>query len=154
MKEFAAWQIKKLGLPTAKYAFANSFEELKEAVKEIGVPCGIKLARGRCSVKGQSLCRSFDDVEASWQEAIKGGRGKSTRVIVEEFIHFDSEITLLTVRSSIGTAYCPQIGHVQKDGDYIQSWQPHPMTEEQIIESPGNCQKNHRCTWRLWLIRS
>ncbi len=123
-----------LGLPTAKYAFANSFEELKEAVKEIGVPCVIKPLMSS-SGKGQSLCRSFDDVEASWQEAIEGGRGKSTRVIVEEFIHFDSEITLLTVRSSIGTAYCPPIGHVQKDGDYIQSWQPHPMTEEQIIES-------------------
>lgn len=123
-----------LGLPTAKYAFANSLEELKEAVKEIGVPCVIKPLMSS-SGKGQSLCRSFDDVEASWQEAIEGGRGKSTRVIVEEFIRFDSEITLLTVRSASGTAYCPPIGHVQKDGDYIQSWQPHPMTEEQIKES-------------------
>ncbi|TWI59730.1 formate-dependent phosphoribosylglycinamide formyltransferase [Halalkalibacter nanhaiisediminis] len=123
-----------LGLPTAKYAFANSLEELKEAVKEIGVPCVIKPLMSS-SGKGQSLCRSFDDVEASWQEAIEGGRGKSTRVIVEEFIHFDSEITLLTVRSASGTAYCPPIGHVQKDGDYIQSWQPHPMSEEQIKES-------------------
>lgn len=123
-----------LDLPTANYAFANSFEELKEAVKEIGIPCVIKPLMSS-SGKGQSLCRSFDDVEASWQEAMEGGRGKSTRVIVEEFIRFESEITLLTVRSASGTAYCPPIGHVQKDGDYIQSWQPHPMTEEHISES-------------------
>ncbi|WP_368504352.1 formate-dependent phosphoribosylglycinamide formyltransferase [Alkalihalophilus sp. As8PL] len=123
-----------LNVPTANYEFANSFEELQEAVRIIGTPCVIKPLMSS-SGKGQSLCRSFDDVESSWKEAIEGGRGKSIRVIVEEFIEFDSEITLLTVRSVSGTAYCAPIGHVQKGGDYIQSWQPHAMSEEQIIES-------------------
>ncbi|WP_209124664.1 formate-dependent phosphoribosylglycinamide formyltransferase [Alkalihalobacillus sp. BA299] len=123
-----------LGLPTAKYAFANTLSELEEAVKEIGTPCVIKPIMSS-SGKGQSVCRSLDDIEKSWNEAIEGGRGKQERVIVEEFIHFDSEITLLTVRSISGTAYCPPIGHVQKDGDYIESWQPHQMTKAQITES-------------------
>ncbi|MDV2884971.1 formate-dependent phosphoribosylglycinamide formyltransferase [Alkalihalophilus pseudofirmus] len=123
-----------LGLPTANYAFADSLEELKEAVAEIGTPCVIKPLMSS-SGKGQTLCKTFDDVESSWNEAIEGGRGKSTRVIVEEFIHFDSEITLLTVRSVSGTSYCAPIGHVQKGGDYIQSWQPHQMSAAQIEES-------------------
>ncbi|WP_216827711.1 formate-dependent phosphoribosylglycinamide formyltransferase [Alkalihalobacterium elongatum] len=123
-----------LGLPTAKYAFANTLTELKEAVEVIGTPCVIKPIMSS-SGKGQSVCRSIDDIEKSWNEAIEGGRGNQARVIVEEFIHFDSEITLLTVRSVSGTSYCAPIGHVQKDGDYIESWQPHQMTSEQIIES-------------------
>ena len=123
-----------LGLLTAKYKFANTLEELKNAVQEIGTPCVIKPIMSS-SGKGQSVCRSIEDVETSWNEAISGGRAKKTRVIVEEFIHFDSEITLLTVRSASGTAYCAPIGHVQKDGDYIESWQPHHMTAEQITDS-------------------
>jgi phosphoribosylglycinamide formyltransferase 2 len=123
-----------LGLPTAKYAFANTLEELNEAVREIGVPCVIKPIMSS-SGKGQSVCHSFDKVEQSWNEAITGGRANKNRVIVEEFIHFDSEITLLTVRSSSGTSFCPPIGHVQKDGDYIESWQPHEMSEEQLLEA-------------------
>jgi phosphoribosylglycinamide formyltransferase 2 len=123
-----------LGLPTAGYEFANSFEELKEAVRKIGTPCVIKPLMSS-SGKGQSVCRSEEEIEVSWNMALEGARGKSTRVIVEEFITFDSEITLLTVRSVSGTSYCAPIGHVQKDGDYIQSWQPHQMSEEQIVES-------------------
>ncbi|GAE36738.1 formate-dependent phosphoribosylglycinamide formyltransferase [Halalkalibacter akibai] len=123
-----------LDLPTAGYEFANSYEELQEAVAKIGTPCVIKPLMSS-SGKGQSLCRSIDDIENSWNIALEGARGKSTRVIVEEFIHFDSEITLLTVRSVSGTSYCQPIGHVQKDGDYIESWQPHQMTKEQIAES-------------------
>ncbi|MDT8862929.1 formate-dependent phosphoribosylglycinamide formyltransferase [Alkalihalobacillus sp. MEB130] len=123
-----------LGLPTAGYEFADSLEELKVAVSKIGTPCVIKPLMSS-SGKGQSVCRSEEEVETSWNLAIEGARGKSTRVIVEEFIKFDSEITLLTVRSVSGTSYCPPIGHVQKDGDYIQSWQPHQMTEEQVMES-------------------
>ncbi|OLS37001.1 phosphoribosylglycinamide formyltransferase 2 [Alkalihalophilus pseudofirmus] len=123
-----------LGLPTANYAFADSLEELKKAVAEIGTPCVIKPLMSS-SGKGQTLCKTFGEVESSWNEAIEGGRGKSTRVIVEEFIHFDSEITLLTVRSVSGTSYCAPIGHVQKGGDYIQSWQPHQMSAAQIEES-------------------
>ncbi|WP_332695662.1 formate-dependent phosphoribosylglycinamide formyltransferase [Halalkalibacter lacteus] len=124
----------KLGLPTAGYEFANSYKELKEAVQKIGVPCVIKPLMSS-SGKGQSLCRSVDDIEMSWDIALEGGRGKSARVIVEEFVHFESEITLLTVRSVSGTSFCPPIGHVQKDGDYIQSWQPHQMSEEHIAKS-------------------
>lgn len=123
-----------LGLATAKYAFANSLEELTEAVQEIGLPCVIKPIMSS-SGKGQSVCRTESDIEKCWNEAMEGGRGKKTRVIVEEFITFDSEITLLTVRSSSGTTYCAPIGHVQKDGDYIESWQPHEMTDEQIEQS-------------------
>jgi phosphoribosylglycinamide formyltransferase 2 len=123
-----------LKLPTAKYAFADSLEELKQAVSEIGTPCVIKPIMSS-SGKGQSVCRGFDEVEASWNIAMEGGRAKNTRVIVEEFIRFDSEITLLTVRSVSGTNYCQPIGHIQKDGDYIESWQPHNMTERQIEES-------------------
>jgi phosphoribosylglycinamide formyltransferase 2 len=123
-----------LGLPTAKYMFANTLEELKNAVQEIGTPCVIKPIMSS-SGKGQTVCRSIEDVETSWNEAISSGRAKKTRVIVEEFIHFDSEITLLTVSSASGTTYCAPIGHVQKDGDYIESWQPHHMTAEQITDS-------------------
>ncbi|MCP3027354.1 formate-dependent phosphoribosylglycinamide formyltransferase [Halobacillus sp. A5] len=124
----------KLGLPTAAYEFANSYEELKEAVASIGTPCVIKPIMSS-SGKGQSLCRTEADIENSWEEAISSGRGKSTRVIVEEFIHFDSEITLLTIRSTSGTFYCPPIGHLQQGGDYIQSWQPHAMSEEHIRQA-------------------
>ncbi len=124
----------KLNLPTAKYEFADSLAELQNAVVTIGVPCVIKPIMSS-SGKGQSICRSLDDVKKSWEEAVEGGRGKKTRVIVEEFISFNSEITLLTVRSISGTHFCPPIGHIQKDGDYIESWQPHQMTAEQLEQS-------------------
>jgi phosphoribosylglycinamide formyltransferase 2 len=123
-----------LELPTAKYEFADSLEELKHAVAVIGTPCVIKPIMSS-SGKGQSICRTPEDAEASWNAAMEGGRAKKTRVIVEEFIRFESEITLLTVRSASGTTYCAPIGHIQKDGDYIESWQPHPMTAEQILEA-------------------
>ncbi|MFB0846278.1 formate-dependent phosphoribosylglycinamide formyltransferase [Paenibacillus oleatilyticus] len=123
-----------LGLPTARYAFADSLEELQEAVATIGTPCVIKPIMSS-SGKGQSVCRTPEDVEASWNYAMEGGRAKKTRVIVEEFIRFDSEITLLTVRSVSGTTYCAPIGHIQKDGDYIESWQPHAMSDAQIAEA-------------------
>ncbi|WP_163856215.1 formate-dependent phosphoribosylglycinamide formyltransferase [Paenibacillus elgii] len=123
-----------LGLPTARYAFADSLEELQEAVSTIGTPCVIKPIMSS-SGKGQSVCRAPEDVEACWNYAMEGGRAKKTRVIVEEFIRFDSEITLLTVRSVSGTTYCAPIGHIQKDGDYIESWQPHAMSDAQIAEA-------------------
>jgi phosphoribosylglycinamide formyltransferase 2 len=129
-----------LGVPTAKYAFADTLEELRSAVEQIGIPCVIKPIMSS-SGKGQTVCRSMEDVETSWNEAISGGRGKKARVIVEEFIHFDSEITLLTVQSVSGTSYCAPIGHVQKDGDYIESWQPHDMSEEQISEAQDIAKK-------------
>lgn len=123
-----------LELRTAKYAFANSLEELHAAVAEIGTPCVIKPIMSS-SGKGQSVCRTPENVEQSWNIAMEGGRAKNARVIVEEFIHFESEITLLTVRSISGTTYCEPIGHIQKDGDYIESWQPHAMTEQQILDA-------------------
>ncbi|MEH7013118.1 formate-dependent phosphoribosylglycinamide formyltransferase [Neobacillus niacini] len=129
-----------LGLPTAKYAFADTLYELRNAVLKIGTPCVIKPIMSS-SGKGQTVCRSLEDVECSWNEAIAGGRGKKARMIVEEFIHFDSEITLLTVRSTSGTTFCAPIGHVQKDGDYIESWQPHDMSEEQILEAQDIAKK-------------
>ncbi|WP_082234503.1 formate-dependent phosphoribosylglycinamide formyltransferase [Halobacillus massiliensis] len=129
-----------LKIPTAQYEFANSLEELKDAVAKIGTPCVIKPIMSS-SGKGQSLCRTEEDIEKSWEEAINSGRGKSTRVIVEEFVHFDSEITLLTVRSASGTFYCKPIGHLQQDGDYILSWQPHEMSTEQIRQAEAIAKK-------------
>jgi phosphoribosylglycinamide formyltransferase 2 len=129
-----------LGLPTAKYAFADTLYELRNAVLKIGTPCVIKPIMSS-SGKGQTVCRSIEDVECSWNEAMAGGRGKKARMIVEEFIQFESEITLLTVRSASGTTFCAPIGHVQQDGDYIESWQPHDMLEEQIFEAQNIAKK-------------
>jgi phosphoribosylglycinamide formyltransferase 2 len=129
-----------LGLPTAKYAFADTLYELRNAVLKIGTPCVIKPIMSS-SGKGQTVCRSVEDIEWSWNEAMAGGRGKKARMIVEEFIQFDSEITLLTVRSASGTTFCAPIGHVQKDGDYIESWQPHEMSQTKIIEAQDIAKK-------------
>lgn len=123
-----------LGLPTANYRFANSLEELETAVAEIGVPCVIKPLMSS-SGKGQSVCRRLEDVAASWDMALEGARASRMRVIVESFVPFVSEITLLTVRSVSGTIFCPPIGHVQMDGDYVESWQPHHLTIDQWREA-------------------
>jgi phosphoribosylglycinamide formyltransferase 2 len=123
-----------LNLPTAAYVFADSLDELKLAVAGMGTPCVIKPIMSS-SGKGQSICKTIDGIEDSWNTAIEGGRVKSTRVIVEQFIHFESEITLLTIRSISGTTFCAPIGHVQKEGDYIESWQPHQMSEKQLEEA-------------------
>lgn len=123
-----------LGLPTAPYRFADSLEELRSAAAELGFPCVIKPIMSS-SGKGQSVCRSEAELEGCWNYAMEGGRAKKARIIVEGFITFDSEITLLTVRSVSGTSFCAPIGHVQKDGDYIESWQPHAMTEAHIREA-------------------
>ncbi|THF84135.1 formate-dependent phosphoribosylglycinamide formyltransferase [Cohnella fermenti] len=123
-----------LGLPTAQYRFADTYEQFAEATREMGFPCVVKPLMSS-SGKGQSVCRSEEEIGRSWQIAMEGGRVQQGRVIVEEFIKFDSEITLLTVRGAEGTQFCEPIGHIQKDGDYIESWQPHPMTEAQLAES-------------------
>lgn len=123
-----------LGLKTAKYAFANTLEEFRSAVDTIGLPCVVKPIMSS-SGKGQSVCRTRDDVEKSWNYAMTAGRVQQTRVIVEEFIHFTSEITLLTVRSVSGTSFCPPIGHRQENGDYIESWQPHAMSDGQLAKA-------------------
>jgi phosphoribosylglycinamide formyltransferase 2 len=123
-----------LQLPTAKYEFADTYEEFKQATRDIGFPCVIKPLMSS-SGKGQSVCHSKEEIEECWKIAMEGGRVQNGRVIIEEFIRFDSEITLLTVRAVNGTMFCAPIGHIQKDGDYIESWQPHQMTEEQIQEA-------------------
>lgn len=123
-----------LKLPTANYKFADTYDEFVQAAKEIGFPCVVKPLMSS-SGKGQSVCHSEEEIDNCWKIAMEGGRVQNGRVIIEEFIRFDSEITLLTVRAVNGTMYCAPIGHVQKDGDYIESWQPHDMTEQQIEEA-------------------
>ncbi len=122
-----------LGLPTSPYRFADSLRELQSAIDSgIGYPCLVKPVMSS-SGKGQSLVRGADDVEKAWEYAAKGGRVNQGRVIVEGFIDFDYEITLLTVRArdaagEVRTHFCEPIGHVQVDGDYVESWQPQPMS--------------------------
>ncbi|PJN89115.1 phosphoribosylglycinamide formyltransferase 2 [Bacillus sp. mrc49] len=123
-----------LNIPTAAYKFADTYEEFVQAAKEIGFPNVIKPLMSS-SGKGQSVCRAEADLKECWKIAMEGGRVQNARVIIEEFIRFDSEITLLTVRAVNGTLYCAPIGHIQQGGDYIESWQPHDMTEAQINEA-------------------
>lgn len=123
-----------LGLKTSPYRFASTREEFEEAVKEIGCPCVIKPVMSS-SGHGQSVCRTPEDIDKSWHIAQEGGRAGAGRVIVEGFVNFDYEITLLTVRSCSGTAFCEPIGHIQVDGDYRESWQPQPMTPSAISKA-------------------
>jgi phosphoribosylglycinamide formyltransferase 2 len=119
-----------LGLPTARYRFADSFDELRAAAGALGWPVVIKPIMSS-SGKGQSVARNEAELETSWHHAQTGGRTGAGRVIVEEFIRFDSEITMLTVRAANGTLFCDPVGHRQVGGDYIESWQPHPMSAAQ-----------------------
>jgi phosphoribosylglycinamide formyltransferase 2 len=123
-----------LGLPTAPYKFAQSAEELRTAADSIGFPCVVKPIMSS-SGKGQSVVQTAADVGAAWRYAMDGARGVSDTVIVEGFIHFDYEITLLTVRHAAGTSFCPPIGHVQIKGDYHESWQPMAMSPAALSES-------------------
>ncbi len=116
-----------LGLPTSPYRFAATEAEFREAVAAIGLPCVVKPIMSS-SGKGQSLVRTAADIDPAWAYAQAGGRAGAGRVIVEGFVAFDYEITLLTVRHRAGTAFCAPIGHRQEDGDYRESWQPQPMS--------------------------
>ena len=116
-----------LGITTSRYVFASTEEEFREAVATVGVPCVVKPIMSS-SGHGQSVVRSTDDIDHSWHIAQEGGRAGAGRVIVEGFVDFDYEITLLTVRSVSGTEFCEPIGHIQIDGDYRYSWQPQAMT--------------------------
>lgn len=116
-----------LGLTTSPYRFANDYEEFKQAVGEIGIPCVVKPVMSS-SGHGQSVIKSADDIEKAWHIAQEGGRAGAGRVIVEGFVDFDYEITLLTERSVSGTVFCEPVGHIQVDGDYRYSWQPQPMS--------------------------
>ncbi|MDE5675462.1 MAG: formate-dependent phosphoribosylglycinamide formyltransferase, partial [Muribaculaceae bacterium] len=120
-----------LGITTSPYRFASDFKEFEEAIAEIGMPCVVKPVMSS-SGHGQSVVRTPDSVEAAWKEAQEGGRAGAGRVIVEGFVDFDYEITLLTVRSVSGTVFCEPVGHIQEDGDYRYSWQPQPMSNAAI----------------------
>ena len=116
-----------LGLPTSPYRFVDTHADYREAVAAIGLPCVVKPLMSS-SGKGQSTLRSEADIDAAWDYAQSGGRAGAGRCIVEGFVDFDYEITLLAVRHAGGTTFCAPIGHWQKDGDYRESWQPQPMS--------------------------
>ena len=128
-----------LGLPTSPYEFAESLAEVRAATDRIGFPCVIKPVMSS-SGKGQSTVRGADDVEKAWEYALAGGRVNHGRVIVEGFVDFDYEITQLTVRAiggdgEVGTFFCEPIGHLQDSGDYVESWQPQPMSDTALARS-------------------
>jgi phosphoribosylglycinamide formyltransferase 2 len=130
-----------VGLPTSKYKFASDIESYKKAIKEIGLPAVVKPVMSS-SGKGQSIVKKEEDIEKAWYYAQENARGKGGEVIIEEFINFDYEITLLTVRTkNQGTIFCPPIGHVQVEGDYWESWQPHPMSEEALKKAQNIAKK-------------
>ena len=123
---------KELGLRTAKYFYAKTLEEFRKAAEEIGFPCVVKPLMSS-SGHGQSYVHNEEELDASFREAMEGSRGDVKEVIIEEFIDFDSEFTLLTVTQKNGeTLYCPPIGHVQKGGDYRESWQPYTISDEAL----------------------
>jgi len=131
IREVAATE---LGLPTSKYLYAETLEEMRDAVAKVGAPCVVKPVMSS-SGKGQSTVKSADAIDAAWEYAVAGMRGDRKRVIVEAFIAFDYEITLLTIRTRQGVVFCDPIGHRQERGDYQESWQPTPMTAEAVEEA-------------------
>lgn len=120
-----------LGLATSPYRFASTYEEFKAAIEEIGLPVVVKPVMSS-SGHGQSTVKTEAEIEGAWREAQEGGRAGAGRVIVEGFVDFDYEITLLTVRSVSGTVFCPPVGHIQVNGDYRMSWQPQPMSDDAL----------------------
>ncbi len=131
IRRLAAEELK---LPTSPFRFADTFEEYAAAVQTVGLPCVIKPVMSS-SGKGQSLLRRQEELQAAWDYAQSGGRAGEGRVIVEGFVDFDYEITLLTVRHADGTSFCEPIGHRQEGGDYQESWQPQAMTDAALAES-------------------
>ena len=129
-----------LGLPTSPYRFADTYEQFREAIDEIGLPCVVKPVMSS-SGHGQSTIKTANQIDAAWHEAMEGGRAGAGRVIVEGFVKFDYEITLLTVRSSSGTTFCQPIGHIQVNGDYRQSWQPQPMSTDALAKAQDIARK-------------
>jgi phosphoribosylglycinamide formyltransferase 2 len=128
IRDFAA---RELGLVTSKYKFAESRDEAIAAAQEVGLPCVIKPVMSS-SGKGQSTAKKTEDVGAAWDHAVEKMRGDRPRVIVEEYIKFDSEITLLTVATKDGIVFCPPVGHRQELGDYRESWQPAAIPQEAL----------------------
>jgi len=133
---------KDLGLKTAKYEYATSAKELKDAVAQVGMPCVVKPLMSS-SGKGQSTIKNEADIEKAWDYAVEGSRGDVVEVIVEAFVNFNSEITLLTVtqNNNLPTLFCAPIGHRQERGDYQESWQPAHVTEAQLTEAQEMARK-------------
>lgn len=131
IRRLAAEELK---LPTSRYRFVDSHDEYRAAVAALGLPCVIKPVMSS-SGKGQSIVRREADIDAAWDYAQSGGRAGQGRCIVEAFVDFDYEITLLTVRHAGGTDFCAPIGHLQEAGDYRESWQPQPMSAAALAES-------------------
>jgi phosphoribosylglycinamide formyltransferase 2 len=133
---------KELGLKTANYRYATSYEALQKSVTEVGMPCVVKPLMSS-SGKGQSTIKSNDDIEKAWNYAVEGSRGDIVEVIVEAFVNFHSEITLLTVtqNNNLPTLFCAPIGHRQERGDYQESWQPARVSEEAILEAQEMAKK-------------
>jgi len=136
IRVFACEELK---LPASKYEFVTTLDGLKKAASNIGFPCVIKPVMSS-SGHGQTIAKSANDLQNSWEVA-KEARGDASELIVEEFIHFDYEITVLTVRNETGTVFCEPIGHIQKDGDYVFSWQPMKMSELAIKRSQDVAKK-------------
>lgn len=130
IRKFAA---EELGLKTSRYHFVSTYEALCDAAEDVGFPCVIKPVMSS-SGHGQSIARTRDDLENSWEIA-KEARGDASELIVEEFISFDYEITLLTARNGVETVFCEPIGHIQKGGDYVFSWQPMQMSKKALKRS-------------------
>ena len=133
---------KELGLKTANYRYATSFEELQKSVVEVGMPCVVKPLMSS-SGKGQSTIKSNEDIEKAWNYAVEGSRGDIVEVIVEAFVNFHSEITLLTVtqNNNLPTLFCAPIGHRQERGDYQESWQPAKVSQADILEAQEMAKK-------------
>jgi phosphoribosylglycinamide formyltransferase 2 len=137
IRDFAA---RELGLATSQYRFAESRDEAIAAFAEVGLPCVVKPVMSS-SGKGQSVAKTADEVGAAWDHAVEKMRGDRPRVIVEEFITFDSEITLLTVATKDGVLFCPPVGHRQEFGDYRESWQPAALTEAALFSARHQARK-------------
>jgi phosphoribosylglycinamide formyltransferase 2 len=137
IRDFAA---RELGLVTSKYRFAESREEAVAAAQEVGLACVIKPVMSS-SGKGQTTVATIEDVGAAWDYAVEKMRGDRPRVIVEEFIHFDSEITLLTIATKDGILFCPPVGHRQEIGDYRESWQPAALSEGALFSARNQARK-------------
>ena len=130
-----------LGIKTAKYKYAHSLDELEQAIKTIGFPCIVKPVMSS-SGKGQTLIKAQEEVPLAWENATKNMRGDRVKVIVEEFINFISEITLLTIRqSNASTIFCTPIGHKQEQGDYIESWQPENINQDLLSKAKNISEK-------------
>jgi len=130
----------KLKIKTSPYQFADTIDEFTKAVQLIGIPCVVKPIMSS-SGKGQSVIKTKSDIDHAWQYAQEGGRSGGGKVIVEGFIDFDYEITLLTIRHKDGVSFCEPIGHRQEHGDYQESWQPHPMNEKALHDAQDIARK-------------